>query len=144
MAIKGGLYAQLLATPAVTAILAAPQPDTPYTGIYFSVAAKGAPAPYVVMHVSEAPPAEASLDGQSELIDGEIQFDSYAADGVTARKLSRAIRDALKNFSGALPDGTTIQFVAVTMDLDDPFEIGGQGYVERSVLRLKALYTEAA
>lgn len=143
MPILQGLYEALLAAPAVTALLAPAQPNTAFTGVYFSKAAKGAPTPYVVLHVVDGLPAEASLDGVSELIDGEIQFDSYADDLPPARKLSHAVRDLLKNFGGILPDGTTIQFVDVTMDMDDPFEIGGQGYVDRSVLRLKAFYTEA-
>jgi hypothetical protein len=137
MAILSGIYEALVAAPSVASLLGSS------TAVYFSVAQKGALPPYVVLHVVDGLPAEASLDGVSELIDGEIQFDSYGSDQLAARKLSRAVRDLLKNFGGALPDGTTIQFVDVTMDMDDPFEIGGQGYVDRSVLRLKAFYTEA-
>lgn len=142
--ILGGLYAQIKATPAVVSLLAPEQAQTPYSGIYFSRAAKGAPMPYVVLHVVSAPPAESSTDGVSELIEAELQFDSYADNAVDASTLSHAVRDLFKNFAGVLPDGTSIQFTDVLMDVEDPYEEGGTGYVERSLLRLKAFYTEAA
>jgi len=135
--ILSGLYNLLLADPGVSAIIAA-------KGVYFTLAAEQAARPFVVIHIVSAPPAETSLDGVSELISGRFQFDCYADDQLSARKLSRAVRDLLKNYSGGLSDGTAIQFTAVNLDMDDPYEVGGQGFVFRSLLDLSAFYTEGA
>jgi Protein of unknown function (DUF3168) len=151
MAVLGGIFNYLTQSPAPGAVavqkLLATLPPvgaTPQYSVYFSLAEKQAPRPFVVMHLIEGLPAGETLDGVSELTDGEFQFDCYADDQVAARALSQAVRDALKNFAGALNDGTTIQFYSVALDADDPYELGGGGYVYRSVLRLRAFYTEAA
>jgi len=137
-----GIYKQLLLSTAVTAQLAAP----PAQSIFKNVAVKQAARPYLVLNRVAAPPAESTLDGISALIDGEIQFDAYADSQDAANALAHAVRDYLMNTfnAGALPDGTTIQFVDVPMDHDEPYEQGGAGYIFRSLLRLKAFYTEAA
>jgi hypothetical protein len=138
-----GLYSQLTtAAAAVQKALGSPADRS----VFISFAIKNAPRPFLVLNLVDAPPAGATHDGISELIEGEIQFDSYADTPQAARALSRSVRDFLmKTFNaGALPDGTTIQFVDVTMDHDEPFEEGGTGYLYRSLLRLKAFFTEAA
>jgi hypothetical protein len=143
-----GIYEQLLQSTAVTSLLAVPANES--IAINAATKQQSALPSYLVMNLVSAPPAEASFDGISDLIEGEIQFDSYASssgmpDQTTARNLSNAVRDyLLKSFvSGALPDGSTIQFVDVTMDHDEPYELGGSGYVGRVLLRVKAFYTEA-
>lgn len=139
-----GLYSLLSSSPsaaAVQALLGAPA-----TGSVFIVAAiKQANRPFLVLNRVGAPPAASTLDGISQLIDGEIQFDSYADTPQQAQQLSLAVRDYLMTTfnAGALPDGTTIQFVDVTADHDEGREEGGIGYLYRSLLRLKALYTES-
>lgn len=140
--IFNGIYAKLTTEPTVIALLSSP----PTAAVHYSLAPKDGAGqrPYVVVHILNAPPAEATLDGSSELVDGELQFDSYADDQISARKLSRAIRDVLKNYQGSLPDGTLITFCEVPMDMDDPYEVGGGGYLFRSVVRLRAFYTEGA
>ena len=137
-----GLYSQLIAAQPVSSLLAQPAKGS----IFINVAVKQSATPFLVMNLVAAPPAEATLAGISDLVEGEIQFDSYADTPQAARKLSRAVRDFLMTTfnAGALPDGTTIQFVDVTMDHDEPYEQGGTGYIYRSLLRLKAFYTEAA
>lgn len=143
MPVTVGIAKQLTAAAAVTSILAPDPAGYNNFAVYFSLAKKQAPIPYLVIHALDLPPAEQTMDGASSLSDGEFQFDSYANDQPTARKLSQAVRDALKNFAGALSDATTIQFYEVSIDTDDPYEIGGVGYVFRSVLRLRAFFTEA-
>jgi hypothetical protein len=149
MAVTGGLFNYLTQSPAAGPVavqkLLAPLPPvgaTPQFSLYDSLASKQVPRPYAVLHIVDAPPAAHSLDGPSSLIDGEFQFDSYGDSQQSARQFSQAIRDALKNFSGALNDGTTIQFFEVSMDVDLPYELGGNGYLYRSMVRLRAFYTE--
>jgi hypothetical protein len=147
MPVAGGLYNFLTLSPAAAAVQAQ-LPSLPKINnvaqfpVYFSRADKQPPASYIVIHTVDAPPASHSMDGPSALSEGEFQFDSCAPDQPTAQALSLAVKEALQNFSGALSDGTTIQFYEVTMDADEPYEVGGGGYVFRRLLRLKAFYTE--
>jgi Protein of unknown function (DUF3168) len=148
--IQSGLYAMLVAAPSIQALL----PVDSNTGaslakncIHFVRAPKEPQTPFIVIHMVNLPPAASSLDGVSELIEGEFQFDCYASDdgngALVARQLAQAVRLLLENYSGTLPDGTTIAFYEVTSDFDDNYETGGQGYLFRSVLRLQAFYSEA-
>jgi hypothetical protein len=143
--LASGLYVLLAGVSAVTSLLGKP-PANSQDGppIFFGSALKEDLVPFLVIHKPLSLPAGQTLDGVSDLIDGEIQFDSYANDQITAQKLSRVVRDALKNYGGALSDGTTIQFTEVTAELDDGYEEGGQGYLFRSLVRLKAMYTEGS
>lgn len=138
-----GIY-QLLTSPPAAAVQQ--KLATPATGsIFIDLATKQPGRPFLIMTIVSAPPAEASLDGISSLAEAEIQFDSYADTPQASRSLSNAVRDYLaKTFNGgALPEGTTIQFVDVTVDHSEPYELGGVGYIYRTLLRLKAFYTEA-
>jgi len=147
MPVLGGLYNFPTLNPAAAAVQALLSPLSPIGGVkqfpvYFSRADKQPPANYVVIHTVDAPPAAHSQDGPSGLQDGEFQFDSCAPDQPTAQQLSNAVKSALQNLSTALSDGTSIQFYEVVMDADEPYEVGGGGYVFRRLLRLKAFYTE--
>jgi len=140
-----GIYSQLTtgnSAAAVQALLNSPAAES----VFINVALKQSAPSYLVLNRVSAPPAGQTLDGASQLIDGEIQFDSYANDQPTAQRLSRTVRDYfMQTFSGGeLPDGTTIQFVEVTLDQDMPYEEGGTGYLYRALLRLQALYTEGS
>lgn len=135
-----GIYAQLLTAPSVTSVLGAGAADQ----IFINLALKQAVRPYLVLNRVGAPPAGSTLSGTSDLIDGELQFDAYADTPQIAEQLVHAVRDYfMRTFvSGALPDGTTIQFVDVSADHDEPYEQGGTGYIYRALLRLKAFYIE--
>ena len=98
-----------MATPAVAKALA-PAASNFGSSVFAVVAIKGAVRPYVVVNLVDGPPAGSTLDGVSELIDGELQFTTFADDPIVGRTTGRLVRDSLKNYSGALPDGTTIQF----------------------------------
>lgn len=140
------LYAVLSgnASPPTTSPIAAYLSSPNANAIHIGFAIKGTNAPFLVLNLVAAPPAESSLDGISILQEGEIQFDCYASTPQAARKLSRATRDylMLTFTSGLLPDGTQIEFVDVTLDQDEPYELGGDDYIYRSLLRLKAFWTE--
>ena len=145
MAVLQALSAKLAAAPSIIQFLGQRPPaggNPADTGVFISLAVKQALRPYLVLHMISAPPAEATLDGISSLVQAEIQIDSYGDDPVTARQVSKAVKALLANFSGALNDGTTIQFTDVPMDADEPYETGGGGYLYRSLLRLEAFYTE--
>jgi len=142
-----GIYEEMVSTPspmptqlaALQAALASPAS----AAIFMSLAVKGAPRPFLVLNLVAGPPAEASLDGISALREGEVQFDAYADSQQAARGLLDAVRDfwMLGFVTGTLPDGTAADFVDVTVDQDEPYELGGEGYIHRALLRLKALWT---
>ncbi len=143
--IVAGLTAYLASVSAVASLLGKPtQQQGGGSAIYPTAAPETAPAPYLVIHRINTPPAGQTMDGASALKDGELQFDSYANDALTAQKLSRTVCNTLENYGGGLPDGSTIQFVEVTADMDAGFEQGGTGYLFRSILRLAAFYTEGS
>jgi hypothetical protein len=145
MPVLQGLTEQLAAAPAIAKLLGVrPAMNPADTGIFISLAVKQSLRPYLVLHLVSAPPAEASLDGITGLVDAEIQFDSYGDDPVSARKLSQAVKGLLAGNQVALPDGTVAEFVDVVMDADEPYELGGGGYLYRSLLRLRTFYTEGS
>lgn len=165
--IQSGLYNKLASDPSIQALLpsdssVSPQISLAYKCIHFVRAPKQPTQkpqsgttlinliPYIVIHLPNTPPAEETLQGVTDLRDDEIQFDTYANDvngALTARQLANAIRelflpDGGPNFSGPLSDGTTITFYSVMADFDDNYEVGGVGFLFRSVLKVKAFVLE--
>lgn len=142
--ILNGLFELLTTSASVSSLIGASPNAKPGTAVYFTMAAKGSPRPYVVISIVNVPPAEKSMDGSTALTDARIQFDSYADDQLSARALSKAIKLLLEDFIGPLPDGTMITFTSVNVDSDGPYQVGGAGYLFRSILDLSCFYTEAS
>jgi hypothetical protein len=139
-----GLYT-LLTTGATTAAVQGALGKPASDCVHINVAPKMPTRPFLVLNTPDQEPAAQTLDGVSDLIDGEIQLDSYGDTPKAAQALSKTVRDFLmKTFvAGQLPDGTNVQFVEITMEKDEPYEQGGIGYLYRRLLRLRAFYTEA-
>src|SRR5579863_2305446 len=147
--IQAGLYTALINAPSIQALMPKDSSGASLGKdcVHFVRAPKQPKLPCVVVHMINVPPADASLDGVvTNLIDGEFQFDSYADEAsngaLAARQLNRAVRELLQDFDGTFTDGTVIRFYDVSSDFDDNYEEGGTGFLFRSVLRLKAFYTE--
>jgi hypothetical protein len=134
--ILSGIRLQLAADTGVAALV-------PAKRIFKVMAERSSARPYIVIHGINLPPAATTLKGSSELRDGEFQFDSYSDNATDARSLSNTVQVALQDLNATLPDGSTIQFVGTTADFDDGYEVGGTSFLFRSVLRMKAFYTEA-
>lgn len=140
--IQSGLYNLLINAPSITALLTSGQAGN---SVHFVRAPKQPITPFIIIHLPSVPPAEATMDGSSQLIEGLIQFDCYDKDengAEDARQLCRAIMNLLSSFGGTLNDGTTIQFTDVIANFDDNYEVGGEDFLFRSVVRLRAFYTE--
>lgn len=135
--ILSGLFGLLTTDPTVAPLLGA------QTSVFFSVLPKGALLPAVVIHVVHNP-GIGTLDGTTDQADGRFQFDSYANDQPTARKLSKTIKKLLQDYHGALSDGSIIQGTEVNLDQDGNFEAGGTGYIFRAILDVSLFNTEAA
>jgi hypothetical protein len=141
------LYAQLAAQSAIIGLIGpGAYPGAPANAVnafFFGAASKQPPARFIVINVLDAPPAATTLSQTTALIDGEFQFDSYAESQLVARQISETIRGLLIDLVGAtLPNGVTITFTENTVDRDLGYEIGAESYVFRSLLRLRAFYTE--
>lgn len=142
--IQNGLFEILATTPSVNKLVA-PSPNAASgTGVYFSLAAKGALRPFIVMTIVASAPADKTLDGSTQLIRCRLQFDAYADDQLTARAVIKAVRELLQDFNGPLPDGTILTMIDVNDDWDGPYEVGGKGYIYRSILDLNGFYQESS
>jgi len=145
--ILSGLYAQLAAQNGILALLTAPAysgaPQKPVNAFFFGAAGKQPPQRFIVINVMKGTPAATTFDLTTALKDGELQFDSYAESQLVARQISQMARDLLVDLVNVtLPDGTVITFTENTVDRDLGYEIGAEGYVFRSTLRLSAMWTE--
>lgn len=151
--ISAGLYNKLINAPSIQALLphdaASPTSSLARRAVHFVRAPKLPITPYIVIHIVNAPPASGTLDGVTEQILGEIQFDCVADDqkengnaALIANQLSIAVRELLKNFSGTLSDGTALSVCDVVAHFADGYEEGGTSFLFRWVLRLEAFYTE--
>jgi hypothetical protein len=142
------LYAQLAAQTPIQQLIGPGAyngaPANAVSAFFFGAASKQPPARFIVINVLNAPPAATTLSQTTALIDGEFQFDSYAESQLVARQISETIRGLLIDLVGtSLPNGVTITFTENTVDRDLGYEIGGESYVFRSLLRLRAFYNES-
>ena len=146
--IVSGLYSSICNAPSLIALLGPPsstannQPIA--NSVFFGNAPKTPPKRFLILNIIDELPAGQTLDGPSALIDGELQFDAYSESQLTSQKITKAVLLLFKNWAGALSDGSTIQFTEITMHRDAPYELGGEGYLYRSTLRMRAMFTEPA
>ena len=106
--------------------------------------------PAVIYQIAASVPI-ASLGGDNPTRSKRFQFDSYARDYLTVRRLSDAVRSVLlfrsdgsgtaAGTSYALPDGTFVRGVILHEDHDMGAEVGPGGYVYRALLDLQFIFT---
>jgi hypothetical protein len=109
--------------------------------IAFSLMPTGAIMPGVVIHAIVSVPV-IDLDATSNLVERRVQFDCYASDYITSRKLAEAVKAAITDLSGPLNNGdspmtqTVVQTSYINSDFDMPYEQGGagKGFVYRAVI----------
>lgn len=143
------LYAQLASSLPILQLIGPgaynSAPLSVVNAFFFGAAGKQTPQRFIVINVFDGTPAATTLDQTTALKGGEFQFDSYAENQLVARQISETVRDLLIDLVGAtLPNGTTITFTENTVDRDLGYELGGESYVFRSMLRLSAFYTEGS
>jgi hypothetical protein len=146
--ILSALYAQLSAQSGIVQLVGPGAylgaPSQVVGAFFFGAAGKQPPQRFIVISLLDGPPAATTLDKTTALKDGEFQFDSYAESQVVARQISETMRDLLIDLvQVALPNGMVITFTENTVDRDLGYEVGAEGYVFRSLLRLRAFYNES-
>ena len=112
-------------------------------GIAFTLIPRGelSTSAVVVIHSITGVPVTV-MESTTDLEERRLQFDCYASDYVSTRKLSAAVRAALIDLSGQYSNGdtppsfTTIQTSIVNGDFDAPYEVGGAGvgFIYRAIL----------
>jgi len=80
--------------------------------------------------------------GSSGLRSKRFQIDSYASKYMDSVKTSDAVRALFQNFSGTLPDGSSVNGCIIIRDMDFPYEPGTSGYVYRHLLEIDVIYSE--
>jgi len=131
----------------------------PFAAFYFSVLAKEAVLPGIILDRLKSPEAADTLDARNALpgalIEGIFQFGSVANDNaqnplspsgyLSACFLSRALRRQLTGLAtgnAALPDGTIVKDVYGWDEFDAHYEVGGLGYLFRRVLQVTICFQE--
>jgi hypothetical protein len=84
-----------------------------------------------------------SSQGASGYRTKRVQIDCYALKYIDAVKVTDAVRAALENFQGDLPDGTSVDRSIVTMDQDFLFEPGASGQLFRRMIEIEIAYLES-
>lgn len=139
-----------------------------FNAFYYSFIPKGAPLPGITLDRARSPTIDETLDAQTnqpgDLIEGLFQFgccaqDDSAAGGpinpqnpsgyLSAALLAQALRRELKALAtgnSTLPDGTIVHDVRFGPNEGDEFdahyEVGGQGYLMRRVLKCTIVFQE--
>jgi len=134
MGIESGIYQELIADPGVTSWIAG--------RIFGGRLPKGCTLPAVVWTVAVGQDMGYSTQGASGLIKKSFQFDSYANKYMDAVKTSDSIRSLLQSYSGILPDGSSVNGVIITRDMDIAWEPGAGGYVYRRLLEMDVMFSE--
>jgi hypothetical protein len=159
--IESGLSNFALTNTAITAAMgnADAQRKAPFAAFYFSVLAKNAVLPGIILDRLKSPDAEDTLDARTPLpgtlIEGIFQFGSVANDNpanplspsgyLSACLLSQALRRQLAGLAtgkSELPDGTLVKDVFGWDEFDAHYEVGGLGYLFRRVLQVTILFQE--
>lgn len=121
-----GLYQFLATQSAVTAIVGASRKDST-SGIFGGQAPAQTPFPFVVVEQIGGDPIM-TLDGPLLTRTARFKFSCHSNSRLSAKQLLRAVRGALENFVGVLPDGTNLQNAETVLEAD-AFEYAPLDYV---------------
>jgi len=132
--VEVGIYQKLRDDPGVSS----------YVGgrVFGSKAPKDSTLPMIVWTVVLTDDSSTHMQGASGFRKKRFQFDSYARKYVDSVKTSDAIRAALEQFAGTLPDGSACNGCIIVRDMDFPYEPGSSGYIHRHLLEVDVMYTE--
>jgi hypothetical protein len=134
MAIEQGLYMQISGNTDIAALV---------SGVYWVLAPKGAILPYIIL--SRVATGDIyDMDGVTGLRDGLFQVDCFSTSYYGSRNIAYAVRQALQNYVGNLPDAnsTAVMATFTEKDWDANFEEGGKGFVYRGLLQFRFWYYE--
>ncbi len=131
--IESGLYSLLVNSASVNSLVNG--------SVWFGLMQEQATLPSIVISAIAGGPI-VTLESTLATADRRFQFDCYANDYLTGRKVAKAVRQLLQDFSGTLYDGTLVKACVVNLDMDMPYETGGTGLVYRAVLDLSIFYDE--
>jgi hypothetical protein len=135
MPVEAGFYLKLRNDPGVSSYVSG--------RIFGQRMPKDTTLPAIVWQVVVTEDMGYHAQGASGLRKKRFQIDSYAFKYMDSVKTSDAVRALLESFSGAFPDGSSINGCIVVRDMDFPYEPGSGGYVHRRLLEIDVIYTES-
>lgn len=113
-----GINQFLIACTPVVQLLGAPQGRRDKTtGFFPGSAPEGSPLPLIVYREISGE-GEMTFDGPDGLRYARVELSCQAASYLASKQLGRAVRDALESFTGLLPDGTPVQNMERTGEMD--------------------------
>jgi hypothetical protein len=130
--IENGLYMILAEDSAIKAL----------TGgvVDFNLLRKDATTGIVIHKITGSPLTP--MEQVTDLNISRFQFDCYAGKYLDARDIARRVKFIFQDYTGTLPDGTTMTTLELNVELDAPYEIGGQGFLFRRILDFTLSYKE--
>lgn len=111
MSLKSGLRALLIDRHSIRSLL----PDYPvgkqmFPRVFCEGPAQGVNPPFILIHQISHDPMKV-LEGTSGMATTEIDVDCYALDHTKAEALGELVEGYLKDFTGLLPNGVTVDSV---------------------------------
>jgi hypothetical protein len=162
--IESGLRSWVLANTSLRPLLGQSAQQTNsglWTSFFYSFLPKPFILPAIVLDRVSSGEADDTLDVRTAapgtMIEARFQFGCMANDNVenptnpsgylSALLLSRALRLQIMSLATGdsyLPDGTLLNDIRIDDEFDAHFEVGGESYLYRRVLKVTILYTETS
>ena len=127
-----GVISLLVADPATAALIAG--------RAYQSVLPRGYLLPAIAVHRYGAT-QDYDFAGPVSVREDQVQVDAYGATAADAQNVIAAVRAALTNFTGTLPDGTVVQAIYLEREQDLPFlpHADSKGLANRSLIAVRVV-----
>jgi len=132
-----GLNQLLAASAAVVAVVGASRKDKT-TGVFGGQAPAQTPQPFIVIEQIAGDPIM-TLDGPDPARTARFKFSCHSDSRLAAKRLMKAVRGVLENFTGILPDGTQLQNAQTVLEAD-AFEYAPLDYV--APLEVEMMYAD--
>jgi hypothetical protein len=110
-----GLFALIKADSGIAAIMGTRTDGT--TGIFAGQAPEGSPLPLIIFGGAYEE-NEMTMDGPDPFTRSRFEFSTQGNTYLQAKKLARALRKCLENFTGTLSDGSDVDSMWRTSELD--------------------------
>jgi hypothetical protein len=116
--IQANIVSTILGAAAITAIIGTPATRRDQaTGLFAVSAPADADAPLII-YSQISGNTDSTMDGPSNLQPMRMQFSNYSKTHEEAKALARALKQLLVGFQSTFPDGTRIDYCALSFELD--------------------------
>jgi hypothetical protein len=139
--IEQGLFQLITSNADVKAAVGVDKNGT--TKAYWVLAPQGAAIPSLVLS-RVATSDTYAMAGSINFRNALFQVVSYASDYYTSRNIAKLVRNAVEDFTGALPDAdaTVVSSIIVEKDWDMNYEEGSKGFIYGAYLQFRVWYRD--